>query len=654
MNLVNSRQLKILIDLCHVQNRYLTADFFAKKHSVSIRTIQNDIVEIRNILENYEFVELVSIPSKGNQIVIHDEQKMQAFIDEESKSFRLHNLNSRKERVNKIIALFFATKKYMSIQHMADRLFVSKSTFINDLKNAKKILEKYNISILNKPQKGLYMVAEETDVRLCIVKENIDVFSVYNEFMVLGQMSDNLMKIGEILVGLLVDNKYRISDVALQNLIVHVDIIVWRIRIGFFLEEIHDEEIENDFSLEINLAREIFEECRKSFGIQVIDSEVKRLAVYLRGKSDYTDNSYITQEIDEFVLDTLNVIKQKFGIDFIDNVQLRISLSLHLMPLLTRLKYNMQLRNELLNDVKKSYQLAFDIASTFAYRIQEVFGYKLIEDEIAYFAIYFSSSLILHQEHTGNNSILIISSLKRSETLLLRERINSWFSDAIAKLTITNVYDLEEIAIEEYSVICTTEKSRCQETSNTILISQFPTEEDYRKIKMAMDGFNSKEDIIGLFKEDLIFRGQVKNKEKVISILCEYIEKYEGSNEISIKEEVLKREAFGGTYYGNKVAIPHALYPVTKKTHIAVALLENGIVWDDNENEVRIVFLVCIEKDNPKAFQIWAYLSEFIVNEKLIHSLLEDTSFENIRTQLSQALTISKSASGFDDSIFSS
>jgi len=634
---LSDRQTKLLIDLCTKSENYLTASFLARKYAISVRTIQTEINEIKQVVDKLDYLEFISIPSKGSKIKILDDIKYSKLLDSLNDPQHFQNLGSKKERINKIIALLFETKKFMSVQHMADRLFISKSTFINDLKTAKSILKKYNIEIINKPQSGLTILADEVDIRTCIINENIDLFYAYNELMTIGQISVNISKIGDILVGLLTENKYRISDIALQNLIVHLDIIIRRIKIGFILESIYDEKLEQDFSTEILLSRKIFEECSRIFGVPIINSEVNRLAVYLRGKSDYPENSYITQDIDQFVHDSLGAIKLNFGIDLSENVQLRIALSLHLVPLITRLKYNMQLKNELLHSYRKSFQLAFDIASFFAYQIQEKFGYKLIEDEIAYFAIYFNTSLITYQKNSGTNKMLIISSLKRSETLLLRERINSWFIGAISELKIIGLYDLESISLLDYNVICTTERNVYYSKGVALLISQFPTEEDYRSIKMAMDGFSGKEDILAFFKQSMMFIGTINSKDELITRLSDLIEKQDSRNK-NLKDEVFKREAMGGTFFGNFVAMPHPMRPITNKTYIAFALLENELIWDDNGNFARIVLLISIEENNPRAFQLWSYLSEFITNEMFVNAILDKLTFDNFMQQLSNAL----------------
>lgn len=623
--MLTRRQLNILEDLSQVQNVYLTSKTLAQKYSISIRTVQNELSVIRDEVNHLEFMSFVSVPSKGSSVTIMDADKFRRFINDKINSFQETDLNTRNERINRIIAILVNSKTPISIQHLADRLFISRTTLFNDLKQVLPVLEKYHINYENKIGKGLYIVGDELDIRKMINKEKIDFLYVYSAIMEGGYVSETISKIRDIVVTILTQSRYRISDVALQNLIVHIDIIIRRMKEGFRLENIFVDNFDEEFKKEKEIASKIFEKCRVYFRTDIIGSEVMRLAIYLHGKSDYSDDSYITQEIDEFVLASLRVIRDNYGVDFVDNVQLRIALSLHLVPLITRLKYGMQLKNELLHEIRRSFPVAFDIASAFAYRIQEDFSYGLREDEIAYFAIYFNNALNTYHDNSGSSSVLIVSAMKRSETLLLRERVNSWFTNQISKLEILSIYDLPD-DLAAYDVILTTEKNKLYDIGTALLISQFPGEEDYRIIKMAIDGFQGKQDVLNIFNEALFFSGHVEGKEEIIIKLCHLIDPHNLSD--NIRDEVMKRELMGGTYFGNSVAMPHPMHPVTSKSHIAVALLENDVLWDE-VNTVRIVLLVCIEKDNPKAYNVWSYLSTFITDNAFAERILKTLTFEN-------------------------
>lgn len=70
--LLNQRQLEILLELFEKPEVYMTASYFSSKHQCSLRTIQNDIRQIKTELESTNCVIFESTTRKGCRILIQD------------------------------------------------------------------------------------------------------------------------------------------------------------------------------------------------------------------------------------------------------------------------------------------------------------------------------------------------------------------------------------------------------------------------------------------------------------------------------------------------------------------------------------------------------------------------------------------------------
>lgn len=70
--LLSDRQYKIFNDLCLDSNNYLTSNTIAKKYHISIRTVQTELNHIKRLIDNYDFIEFISVPSKGSKIIVID------------------------------------------------------------------------------------------------------------------------------------------------------------------------------------------------------------------------------------------------------------------------------------------------------------------------------------------------------------------------------------------------------------------------------------------------------------------------------------------------------------------------------------------------------------------------------------------------------
>lgn len=117
-------------------------------------------------------------------------------------------------------------------------------------------------------------------------------------------------------------------------------------------------------------------------------------------------NNYISAATDQFILAALQEIKEKFNIDFSQQLDLRLSLALHLIPLFTRVEFDLQNQNQLLDQIKHSYPLAFDIAAYMGLLIQKKMHKKVEEGEIAYLAIYFNQYLTEINHLSGQSKIM--------------------------------------------------------------------------------------------------------------------------------------------------------------------------------------------------------------------------------------------------------
>lgn len=191
---------------------------------------------------------------------------------------------------------------------------------------------------------------------------------------------------------------------------------------------------------------------------------------------------------------------------------------------------------------------------------------------------------------------MIITSLKRSESILLRQRFATWFSNEITILTLVNTHEVSSLDIEDYDVIFTTEQTELTDQMGAILISFFPSEQEYSKIKLAIDGFNDKFEIVNLFNEELFHFGQFTKKKEVLDKICSISVSKVGDKVFQLREAVELREELGSSYFGNGIALPHPINPILAETFVSVILLKNEMNWDSDGNRVRLVMLVAIEK----------------------------------------------------------
>ena len=511
--MLTKRQKEMIQEFERHSPSFLTADHFVEKFQVSMRTVQSDIKKIREHLATTRYAELISVASKGSQLIIKDYTAFQVNIQQKE----IISESNQSDRVRKLCVLLLNQKRPINRQKILDQLFIASSTLNMDLKEADKLLSNYQLSVERKRNSGIFISGNEYDKRKCLLKlGHLDIHQ--------GQSSMETeesfrQEIEMVLVSVLLKHHFHISETLFQNLIVHIEMAIKRMKSGFYIGSDEFGGI-TDFDSEMEVSTEIFQRLAERSYFKVSQEEILNLAIYIKGKSDYENDDYISEEVNTFILHALKEINEKFDIDFRQEIDLRISLALHLMPLLTRIEYNIQNENKLLDQIKQSFPLGFDIAAYMCMLLQNTIDKKIEEGEIAYLAIYFNQYLAKYNDISGKKRILIITSLKRSESILLRQRFATWFSNEITILTLVNTHEVGFLDIEDYDVIFTTEQTELTDKMGAILISFFPSEQEYSKIKLAIDGFNDKFEIVNLFDEALFRYGHFTNKKEVLDKLC--------------------------------------------------------------------------------------------------------------------------------------
>ena len=347
----------------------------------------------------------------------------------------------------------------------------------------------------------------------------------------------------------------------------------------------------------------------------------------MKGQGNNQDSNTITAEMDAFISKAFMQIKENFEVDFSNNINLKITLALHCMSLSIRLKYDMQAKNDMLAYIRETFPLGYDIASYFAFLFGQEYGKKVSKDEIGLIAIHFYSSLLEMNNQEGKRKILIISTLKQSMSLLTKQTLFRWFSDSVSAVDFVNPADVSEEMLETYDIFLTTEKEEFYEKGLAMYIEPFPSKYDYMNIKLNLDGFRDIEDAVAIFLPELFLHVKKGAKQDVLEALCQRSE--QNFDIDGLKEQVMEREKIGSTFFSKQIAVPHPMYAVSSDTFVAVCISDTPIVWDEEQNEVNLVMLNHIGKNNPQAFQLWNYFSKIFADKTLIDRLLDNPTYEN-------------------------
>lgn len=277
---MDKRKSEILIKLVENVNKEQRIAELAELHGVTEKTIRNDIKEINRFLESHSH-DQIQLLGNGNVCFSGNQKEITALL--ENNNFYSYKLE-KAERKLVISLLLVQAKGYVTIASLADRLYVSRATLLNDLKEVKAYIWEHHLKVTSHPNKGLLVEGSERNKRnlafeiysTCYQgkgrkKTN---FNPFESFILKLIEKDEIIKIIEKII-IEVESLHHISltDESFDKLLIYLLITVKRIQKGFYVSNIR---IEGENWLEIS--KNIFERISQYCDVEITEDEEKLLS----------------------------------------------------------------------------------------------------------------------------------------------------------------------------------------------------------------------------------------------------------------------------------------------------------------------------------------------------------------------------------------
>lgn len=160
------KRSKEILDLLAKKKNDHTISMLATKFEVSERTIRNDIKDINDYLKEQE---ITPIRFGSNGLIVIEGDIDQAGDTTDQEDLYTYKL-SKEERRMLAAAILINTKEHITLSQIADMLYVSRATIINDLDGVKRMLESGKLKVISHSNKGLRLEGLEGDKRLFLLK----------------------------------------------------------------------------------------------------------------------------------------------------------------------------------------------------------------------------------------------------------------------------------------------------------------------------------------------------------------------------------------------------------------------------------------------------------------------------------------------------
>ena len=302
--------------------------------------------------------------------------------------------------------------------------------------------------------------------------------------------------------------------------------------------------------------------------------------------------------------------------------------------MMNRLKYGMVIQNPLLQQIKNENPLAFEISISAAHIIQSHIQKSISENEIGYIALHFALAIERYQKNEPKKNVIIICASGMGSSQILLYKVKQRFKNNINSIYVTELYELSNIDQSAYDFILSTVPIPFKTEIPTIHVQYFLNDQDMISLSEAF--LSQKEELSFVdkyFQQELLFTNlNGKTKEELIHEMCQRISMVKRIPQ-DFEEEILKREKFSVTEFGNAIAMPHPMKPLTDETFVAVGILKKAVKW--KHQNVKYIFLLSVQKDSKEALGLLhETLSSLVFNQKAMQVLESDLSLQCLKNIL--------------------
>lgn len=614
----------------------VTPAALAAQLGVSTRTLRKYISRANDLLEPAAHVELKR--NRGYHLNIVDEEAFEAQMAQPAPAPAVGVPQTPEERVEFLLGELLYRTDWITIDELSEILFASRNTVTRSLKDVEDHLAQYDLTLERRPRYGIRLAGEESKRRLCLAELVLsDMLAGGRHELPVGDDDGAVARVREALrdvQGCVMEalDEQDASELpgisTFQNLLIHVAVAVLRIRTNCYMP-MDDETLATIHDLHsYELAKAIARKVEKRFEIELPEDEIAYIAIHLATRQHPSEDGafVISDEVWDVVTAMLERVWEAYRFDFRSDVELRMNLARHIVPLSMRLKFNLEQKNPLLHDIKTRFPFAYSIALDASVVLQDAYNATLSEEEVGYIALAFALALERTKSHSVHRRILIVCASGAGTARLLEYRYRREFDLADDEVITCDVLSAAHMDFSKIDYVFTTVPLGFDPPMPVRLVSNFLDEGDIQTVRSALADGPRTLDTCLLFDERFFYPHlSFATKEEALDFLIGRLEEGGVAPE-GFRELVWERENAAETCFGNRVALPHPARAVAEESHVAVGVLDSPVAWGGRE--VRVVFLISIAPaQGVRLADFYRDLSAVVMDPDAVDTLLNHQEF---------------------------
>lgn len=622
--MLDSLDVKIVKQLI-ASGDFITSEALAQATSASSKTIRNHLANLKELLATHG-ASLETKQRLGTRLEILHRQKFAEFNET---VLNKAPATSDEELFDHLIQKLVTGEGYHKISELADDLYVSRSKLNRLLRELRRILSHYDLYLETKPYHGLRIAGAEFNFRRFLASSYIQQSPEKLSPLKGSEFQRIYGKVESCVAQVLAEADYYLPSRSVDNLSQHLTIALNRIQQGKLYQQapLAQEATQR----EKIVAQQIMAKIAADFECQIPEGETQYLLIHLLAKRVIREDQHhtIDTEVNRLVEEILRKIAAEKNIDLMHDLDLRTLLALHLVPLISRLTYGLELKNPLLQEVQVQCVAGFDLAVVANKVLFEKFAVSLSDHELSYLAMHFDVALHREESLVKKKNVLVICPSGRASAQMLKQKFQQYFREHLGEIIVCDLAECENwLKKRPFDYVLTTVPIEKKLSIPVFNFEFFLKENTIQQLEKILTGKRiSKSVIHRYFKQELFFpRLAGEDRETVLNQLIDRVTALEGLPPV-FKDLIWERENFFSTDFIEAAAVPHPNQLITDETFISVATLEKPIFW--HQNKVKVIFLVSISKKDSERYKfLMDWIMQLLSTPTVLTELLTENSYE--------------------------
>jgi len=631
---------------------FITSEEIAEQVGVSDKTIRKDVIAINSEIDE-SIAQIISKSGSGFHLEIKNESLLFDLLkDNTFSASQITGIQEPKDRQLYILKLLLFEKDYVLLNNLADELFVSRSTISKDINEIKKTLKKYDLTIDSLPYKGIYVSGEELSKRHFILnyffvsrfKKSLE--SLFNEENFMQDITIDEIYI--IVLDEVRETNFKVSDYVLNNIVLHISLSIKRIQDGFEFEKNMDNQIElSETTLE--MSNRILTQIEHVVGFEFPEEETNYLSLYFQKTkyNQYKEKNPVQSKLERQVYDVLKTIDKETGYEMQEDRILYDGLLTHMKQLLFRINQDKKSINPLLNEIKEKHSDTLKLTKKYLSKIPLLKNKQLDDNEWGYLTLH----LVAYIERFKNKSklsVLVVCATGVGSSQMLKARLENEFGSKINIIDVISYYEINDELLNEIDLIISSiDLSRTIMKKPVVNVSVFLDKDDIKKINKSIKEKVKEEKFLvkndqkkkrtkqtlskDYFDSNLFLQLDKKlNKKELLKIMIQKLKETDDTfKESALMNQLKLRERLNSVAFSNSIAVPHPINGITESMHVVIAIVPEGVFWDKDHPNVKIVFLLSPERARSGSLEeVSKAIVPLIENEEIVDQLVNTEDFE--------------------------